>query len=342
MIACSVIVPAFNSEATLASCLRSITQQKCNGDIEIIVVDDFSKDSTPDVARQWGAKLIQNEKNIGPGGSRNRGVAKATGSIIAFLDADDIANPTWLQTVIELLKDGVAGIGCSHELLNPGILSTLTWLDQMMRHQRLGGTTEHVGASGSVWFKHFLISSAGFSENMRCAEDANLVEKAVATGLIVIFTPERLIKVSHKMDLLSFIRSQILKVAYLVYLKMNDIINRNSAGHPSNKKYANTNDLLNGLVPYLFLSLACLDPKFRVIATVLGVIAILVLNIRYTIYVMKNCQITWVKLLVIPYEILRSFTWSAGLLVGVLLMLRSIHQTIKIKMFCRKLVHLER
>lgn len=89
----SVIIPAFNSAATLARAVESVLTQSWPAH-EIIVVDDGSIDATAEVAHQFGdaVQLIQ-QSNSGVSVARNAGAAAATGDWLAFLDADD-----WYET----------------------------------------------------------------------------------------------------------------------------------------------------------------------------------------------------------------------------------------------------
>jgi len=85
----SIIIPAFNSAATLARAIESVLMQSWAA-YEIIVVDDGSTDATAEVACQFGdsVTLIQ-QANSGVSAARNVGAAVATGDWLAFLDADD-------------------------------------------------------------------------------------------------------------------------------------------------------------------------------------------------------------------------------------------------------------
>jgi len=85
----SVIIPAYNSAATLAKAVESVIEQSWPAH-EIIVIDDGSTDNTLQTIRQFGDKirLIQ-QHNSGVSVARNRGADAATGDWLAFLDADD-------------------------------------------------------------------------------------------------------------------------------------------------------------------------------------------------------------------------------------------------------------
>ncbi len=89
----SVVVAFFNNEDDLGDCLDSIAAQSF-GDLEVIMVDDASTDHSVEIARAKAAAdprfiLVQAEHG-GPGGARNRGVERARGEYLAFVDGDDM------------------------------------------------------------------------------------------------------------------------------------------------------------------------------------------------------------------------------------------------------------
>jgi len=105
MILVSVVVPAFNAEATLAEALASIRLQGMGSALEIIVVDDGSSDRTAAVAAACPDVHLIRQPNAGPAAARNRGIAAARGEFLAFLDADDHWKPRRLPLLVQLLRD---------------------------------------------------------------------------------------------------------------------------------------------------------------------------------------------------------------------------------------------
>jgi glycosyltransferase involved in cell wall biosynthesis len=87
----SVIVPVYNGALTIRETLESVLQQSC-GDFELLVIDDGSIDETIAVVQSITDPRIHcfPESNAGVAVSRNRGIARAKGQYLAFLDADDL------------------------------------------------------------------------------------------------------------------------------------------------------------------------------------------------------------------------------------------------------------
>lgn len=82
----SVIIPVYNEEKALPSCLTSLKNQT-QKDVEIIVVDDGSADETKQKAKEFAVKILEQEHK-GPGSARNLGAKNAKGEILVFVDAD--------------------------------------------------------------------------------------------------------------------------------------------------------------------------------------------------------------------------------------------------------------
>jgi len=103
----SVIIPAYNREKSIAASVRSVLDQTWH-DLELIVVDDCSSDSTVDVIRSVKderIRLICSEKNGGACAARNRGIDEAKGEVIAFQDSDDIWHADKLAVCMRVLTE---------------------------------------------------------------------------------------------------------------------------------------------------------------------------------------------------------------------------------------------
>ena len=98
----SVIVPVYNAETRLPSTLNALTAQSF-GDFELILVNDGSKDRSPEICREYQARHPDREitvldgPNQGVSRARNRGLDAARGEWIAFCDSDDQPEPCWLE-----------------------------------------------------------------------------------------------------------------------------------------------------------------------------------------------------------------------------------------------------
>jgi glycosyltransferase involved in cell wall biosynthesis len=103
----TAVIPAYNAERFVTKAIDSVLAQD-NASIEIIVVDDCSKDGTSTVLAPYVAsgrvRLIRHEVNKGVSAARNTAIRHSSGKYIAFLDADDQWLPHHISTAVELLE----------------------------------------------------------------------------------------------------------------------------------------------------------------------------------------------------------------------------------------------
>lgn len=98
----SFVIAAYNAETSIARAIESALAQR-DVSVEVIVADDGSSDRTLEVARSFAperVKVIALERNRGPGGARNAGLALAAGRRVAVLDSDDTMHPDRLKRMI--------------------------------------------------------------------------------------------------------------------------------------------------------------------------------------------------------------------------------------------------
>ena len=111
----SVIIPMFNTEKFIETCIDSILMQTLK-EIEIIVIDDCSTDQSFEAVRKRycdesspvfdpRVKLFQNLRNSGAGLTRNRGIELASGKYIQFVDSDDAILPQMLETLFNRAEE---------------------------------------------------------------------------------------------------------------------------------------------------------------------------------------------------------------------------------------------
>ena len=100
----SVVVPAYNEEKLLPETLRAIRRAATDLNCEIAVVDNESTDKTPEIARDFGARVFsESEHNIAR--VRNTGAQNSTGDVLVFVDADTIIHESLFQTIARRMTD---------------------------------------------------------------------------------------------------------------------------------------------------------------------------------------------------------------------------------------------
>lgn len=114
----SVIIPNFNNEKYIEEAIKSVQNQSLK-DIEIIIIDDCSTDDSLNIIQNIAKsdsriKIIQNQKNLGAGLSRNAGLDIATGEFIKFLDSDDTMDLDVLETMYDIAQETKKDIVCGY------------------------------------------------------------------------------------------------------------------------------------------------------------------------------------------------------------------------------------
>ncbi|MGR8980713.1 MAG: glycosyltransferase [Gammaproteobacteria bacterium] len=184
----SVIVPAYNSEQTLADCLDALVRAGMGVRVkEICVVDDASKDNTAAIASRYNVNLIQTQANLGPSAARNTGAANASGDILVFVDADVAVAEDALKRISAFFNKthGDALIGSYDDKPKAqNLTSQYRNLLHHFVHQNAPRFTTHFWTGLGAIRKSVFDSLGGFDEEAfgRCLEDIELGYRVRAKG----------------------------------------------------------------------------------------------------------------------------------------------------------------
>lgn len=102
----SIIIPTYNVERYVEECIESVLNQSYEN-IEIIVIDDGSTDTTPYLLKDYKEvlSLTLNPENQGQGAVRNEGIEKASGDYILFMDSDDFIEPKTAEQLVQTFEE---------------------------------------------------------------------------------------------------------------------------------------------------------------------------------------------------------------------------------------------
>lgn len=216
----SVIVAARDAAGTLEATLASVAAQSYR-DWELVLVDDGSRDGTAAVAERFGrATVIRHERAQGPAAARNAAVARATGELLAVLDADDLLHPGYLERQVACFDEpgharlGIAGCDagfCDAE----GRPLPGRWSDRVTLPARVGVTEllrENPLQSKVVVARAAFDAAGGFAPDLRRAEDFDLWLRIAERGYGIVVTPDPLVTLRLRGDSLSA-QSELLAAA---------------------------------------------------------------------------------------------------------------------------------
>jgi glycosyltransferase involved in cell wall biosynthesis len=177
--AISAVIPTYNYGRYIAEAVESALAQTM-APREVIVVDDGSTDDTEAVVRKFGDKVRYiRQENAGVCAARNRGVAESTGEYIAFLDADDIWDPTKLEKQLAVFEsDPEIGLvhcgmlefdGETGETIALHLEGQKGWVaDELLLWER----PAIVGPGGTIMVRRGVFEEVGgFDEQMKVSED---------------------------------------------------------------------------------------------------------------------------------------------------------------------------
>jgi glycosyltransferase involved in cell wall biosynthesis len=180
----SFIIPAFNSQRTIGRCLESLRNLDYPFEkLEVIVIDNGSKDGTPKTAARFGARVFVRPK-IFVSEMRNYGAEQATGDVLAFVDSDCLICSHWLKGALEHLQDPTVGIaGCGYALdTSPG------WIERHWFYMHLSSATPvtFVPAGNMAIKKSVFSGVGGFNPRLESGEDSDLCLRLRKAGLKII------------------------------------------------------------------------------------------------------------------------------------------------------------
>lgn len=174
----SVIIPSYNSRLTIKNCIVSVIETRYP-DLEIIVVDDRSKDESVQIVmglqEQYSGvvRFVRQEQNGGPARARNRGAREARGEYLFFLDSDTVMMPDALDHFAQKMMevDAVTGV-YDYQSINRNIAARYKALLNFYFFSRKGVIDYEVFDASRAGIKKVVFESmGGFNENLAWGMD---------------------------------------------------------------------------------------------------------------------------------------------------------------------------
>ena len=189
----TVYIPAYNVARFLPAAIESLLAQTL-APTEIVVIDDGSKDDSASVAQRYPqVTVVRHERNSGLAAARNFAFRVARGEFVASLDADCVAEPTWLEKLSQHLTEAkIAGAG---GLLREGVQNSIAdrWRAAHMR-QEWGATPvrnpKFLFGCNNIFKRSAVLEAGGYDETMRTnGEDCELSRQLYARNWELIYDP---------------------------------------------------------------------------------------------------------------------------------------------------------
>jgi glycosyltransferase involved in cell wall biosynthesis len=165
----SVIIPNYNNEIFLKNVISKILNNTYNN-IEIIIIDDKSTDKSINIIENFESDKIiifENKENSGTYYSRNRGILMSKGAYILFVDGDDYIDSTYIENMVNYLKNS------EKKIWGYGVHFERVYLNN---HLNIIGKKKSI--SYNILFKRKLFNYLGFFQNSRFGADSEFIYRA--------------------------------------------------------------------------------------------------------------------------------------------------------------------
>ncbi|HWQ93448.1 MAG TPA: glycosyltransferase, partial [Clostridia bacterium] len=209
----SVVVASYNGDRTLKACLDSLRRLNYP-DYEVILVDDGSTDTTPQIAfMNSDVRCIRHERNLGLSAARNTGIGAATGEVIAFTDADCRADENWLYYLVgELLRTGFAAMG-GPNLFPPedsAVAAAVMVSPGGPAHVMLNDReAEHIPGCNMAFLRSALVAIGGFDPVFRVAgDDVDVCWRLDQAGYKIGFSPSAFVWHYRRSTIRAYLKQQ--------------------------------------------------------------------------------------------------------------------------------------
>lgn len=202
MIELSVVIPTFNRVVALRRCLDALSRQSAPPDaFEIVVVDDGSRDATPELLAAYESPValrVERQENAGQASARNLGVARAAGAYCLFVDDDILAEPDLVAEHLRAQRShgGVLALGALRLRIGPRAGGTAQsfalWWEAHYRRLDDGVKEPDFWAcyTGNLSAPTAAVRSiGGFDESLRRSDDVEFAYRLVSDGLALVYLP---------------------------------------------------------------------------------------------------------------------------------------------------------
>ncbi len=193
-----VVVPVYGDPGPLQRCLASLAADG----LPVTVVDDASPEPhagrIAEIAEEYGARLVRQDVNTGPGGARNAGLTATSSPFVAFIDADALASEGWLARLRPVLDDEL--VGAVGPRVRPDVRGTsaIELYEETRSEIDMGAVPSKVVhgvavgwlPSAAVLVRRTALSHPAFEPGLRVGEDVDLFWRMDEAGWTVLYVPD--------------------------------------------------------------------------------------------------------------------------------------------------------
>lgn len=207
----SVVIAAFNAEATLDAQLDALQRQVMPVSWEVLVCDNGSTDGTAAVARDRArtmpeVRVVDASLTRGPAAARNVGAREARSPLLVFCDADDVVADEWLPLMFAALIEHEFVTGTSRRRELNSRPDEPTYFDWSLYRMPFFPYLDGAGAGNMGIHKQIFDALGGFDERLRTGEDLDLCWRAQLAGHRLVASERAVVHVSNREGLRASMR----------------------------------------------------------------------------------------------------------------------------------------
>lgn len=188
----SVVVPVYNDEGRIATCVEALLAQTYPRDrYEVIVVDNGSTDGSYAAVKPYPVKLLSETQTQGSFAARNLGLREARGTIFAFTDSDCTPSPQWLAEGVAAIKDGADLVGGHVRFVFSSRPSGAEICDSVANMQMERNIRERgVAKTANLFATEAVLRGIGpFPHDLRSGGDVIWTRRATSAGFKLVYSP---------------------------------------------------------------------------------------------------------------------------------------------------------
>ncbi len=208
----SVIIPAYNSEKTLAQSLYALKVQTVSSvKYQVIVVDDGSTDATANLVASFHWAQCLSIPHSGAATARNRGASAARGEILLFTDADCEPQSDWIEKMLAPFADpNVIGAKGVYRTREHGMTARFVQLEYEEKYERMrrADQIDFIDTYSAAYRRQVFLSNGGFDESFPTAsvEDQEFSFRLARRGCRMVFVPNAIVFHPHDSSMGAYLR----------------------------------------------------------------------------------------------------------------------------------------
>jgi GT2 family glycosyltransferase len=207
----SIVVPAYNAEATVRACIQALLRQELTEPCEIILVDDGSTDSTALIALEYAPRVqVISQPHRGAAAARNTGVRAASSGVVLFTDADCEPVPAWASHLTNTIRNGATGAKGTYRTRQRSITARFVQAEYESKYRRMARRTriDFVDTYSAAYRRDVLLSVGGFNESISAVEDQELSFRLAREGHDLRFVPQAVVYHTHAATPIAYLRKK--------------------------------------------------------------------------------------------------------------------------------------